>query len=102
MDQAGKIPEQLPKLPTDDDNLDLYKDIDVDTKRFMSHRDVVESADAEADGPKTARMEHNTGQEGSKGFETERKGRNKSDRDAIALQPTKNARSVSKDQGSHK
>lgn len=82
--------------------MDLYKDIDVDTKRFMSHRDA-ESVNTQNEGPKTARIEPNSGQECSKGFETERNTRTKSERGATAPQSTKNAgNSAAKDQGSNK
>lgn len=85
--------------------MDLYKDIDVDTKEkgFMSHRDA-ESVNAQNEGPKTAtgRIEPNSGQECSKGFETERNTRTKSERGAGAPQSTKNAgKSVAKDQSLH-
>ena len=44
--QRLKMTEQLPKLPADGDNLDLYKNIEVDAKRCRSHRDAVESVNA--------------------------------------------------------
>jgi hypothetical protein len=86
-----KSTRELPRLPTDADNLDLEKDFDGDSKRYMSQNDVVDAADLQAAGPKTERLEHNVGQECAKGFETERNTRTKRDRGAGAPSSTKNA-----------
>lgn len=91
MKVESKSTRELPRLPTDADNSDLKKDIDGDSKRYMSQNDVVEAADLHTAGPKTERLEHNAGQECAKGFETERNTRTKRDRGTGAPSSTKNA-----------
>lgn len=101
----------MPALPlaTEEENLDLFykdidKDIDVDAKRFLSQGEATDLTMVKVEDPKTARIEANPAQDSSKGFETERQHKDKSEHAASDSNLLTRAvsKQISKDQNSYK